>query len=158
MDIKPSITALAEALKATFTLGEGGIVTVAPGAYESTLPESLTPEVVRQVQDHNADVLAAAALALGQVAIEGFVKDKALDQVVVNFPCLADTMGGNVLRSKSYAAGGIPKEGEKRDPNATVEKFGVITMGHIVAANANRGTLKKVRSHINALAAEALNK
>lgn len=155
-EINSTVTALAAILKGRFVLGEAGIMTAEAGTFEATLPEGMTVETVKQVQDHNANLLAAAGLALGELGVEAFKKEKKLDQISVEFPAMADTISGTIQRSKEYPAGGIPKEGEKRDPNATVSKYGVLTMRYATSANVNRGTLKKVREHVNNLAAVAL--
>ncbi|MNN71096.1 hypothetical protein D3C81_1869980 [compost metagenome] len=131
---------------------------VKDGLFERTLPESLTPETVKTYQNHVGDLVAATALALGEVGIDAFKADEKLEQLSVEFGCGSDSLAGTIQRSKDYPAGGIPKEGETRDPNAVVTKYGIISMKYGVNAHANKGSLKKVRDSINERAREALAK
>ncbi|MNU48734.1 hypothetical protein D3C71_376580 [compost metagenome] len=157
-DIKKNVLDLAALVKADLTLGEAGIVEVKDGLFERTLPESLTPETVKTYQNHVGDLVAATALALGEVGIDAFKADEKLEQLSVEFGCGSDSLAGTIQRSKDYPAGGIPKEGETRDPNAVVTKYGIISMKYGVNAHANKGSLKKVRDTINERAREALAK
>lgn len=157
-DIKKNVLDLAALVKADLTLGEAGIVEVKDGLFERTLPETLTPETVKTYQNHVGDLVAATALALGEVGIDAFKADEKLEQLSVEFGCGTDSLAGTIQRSKDYPAGGIPKEGETRDPNAVVTKYGIISMKFGVNAHANKGSLKKVRDSINERAREALAK
>lgn len=155
-DVKKSVLDLAASIQSHMTLGEAGIVEVPKDLFATTLPEGLTLEAVKLVQDHTNDLVAATAEALGNLAIPAFKADEKLEQLSVEFGCGVDSLAGTIQRSKEYPAGGIPKEGEARDPNATVTKYGIVSMKYGVNAHANKGTLKKVRDGINKRAAEAL--
>lgn len=155
-DVKKSVLDLAASIQAHMTLGEAGIVEVPKDLFATTLPEGLTLEAVKLVQDHTTDLVAATAEALGNIAIPAFKADEKLEQLSVEFGCGSDSLAGTIQRSKEYPAGGIPKEGEARDPNATITKFGIVSMKYGVNAHANKGSLKKVRDSINKRAAEAL--
>lgn len=157
-DVKQSVIDLAAKLQAQMTLGEAGIVEVPKDLFAQTLPEALTLDTIKLVQDHTNDLVAATAEALGNIAISAFKADEKLEQLSVEFGCGVDSLAGTIQRSKEYPAGGIPKEGEARDPNATITKFGIVSMKYGVNAHANKGTLKKVRDGINKRAAEALAK
>lgn len=157
-DVKQSVIDLAAKLQAQMTLGEAGIVEVPKDLFAQTLPEALTLDTIKLVQDHTNDLVAATAEALGNIAIPAFKADEKLEQLSVEFGCGVDSLAGTIQRSKEYPAGGIPKEGEARDPNATITKFGIVSMKYGVNAHANKGTLKKVRDGINKRAAEALAK
>ena len=155
-DVKQSVIDLAAKLQAQMTLGEAGIVEVPKDLFAQTLPEAITLDAVKLIQDHTNDLVAATAEALGNLAIPAFKADEKLEQLSVEFGCGVDSLAGTIQRSKEYPAGGIPKEGEARDPNATVTKYGIVSMKYGVNAHANKGTLKKVRDGINKRAAEAL--
>lgn len=157
-DIKKSVLDLAAAIEAEMKIGEAGIVEVSSDLYTKLLPETLTPEIVKAYQDHTSDLVAGTAEALANIAIPAFKADANLEQLSVEFGCGSDSLAGTIQRSKEYPAGGIPKEGETRDPNATVTKFGIVSMKYGVNAHANKGSLKKVRDGINKRAAEALAK
>lgn len=157
-DIKQNILDLATVIKAGMTLGEAGIIEVKEGLADSILPEGLTTEIVKTYQNHVSDTVAATAEALGQIGIDAFKADEKLEQLSVEFGFGTDSIAGTIQRSKDYPAGGIPKEGETRDPNATVTKWGIISMKYGVNAHANKGSLKKVRDSINERAKAALAK
>lgn len=157
-DIKKNVLDLAAAIQAEMKIGEAGIVEVSSDLYNKLLPETLTPEIVKVYQDHTSDLVAGTAEALANIAIPAFQADEKLEQLSVEFGCGSDSLAGTIQRSKEYPAGGIPKEGETRDPNATVVKYGIVNMKYGVNAHANKGSLKKVREGINKRAAEALAK
>jgi hypothetical protein len=157
-DIKKNVLDLAAAIEAEMKIGEAGIVEVSSDLYNKLLPETLTPEIVKVYQDHTSDLVAGTAEALANIAIPAFKADEKLEQLSVEFGCGSDSLAGTIQRSKDYPAGGIPKEGETRDPNATVTKYGIVSMKYGVNAHANKGSLKKVRDGINKRAAEALAK
>lgn len=149
---------IAAQVKPLLTLGEGGSYTLTGDIIEAAPREGFTKETVEGFQDYASDLLSGILLAFGETSVVAFAADKKLEQVSIEVPFGNDVIAGSILRSKEYPAGGVPKEGEKRDPNATVTKWGVSTMRYGVSANANKGSLKKVREHINNLAAEALSK
>lgn len=157
-DIKKNVLDLAAAIQAEMKIGEAGIVEVTGELYNKLLPEALTPELVKVYQDHTSDLVAGTAEALANIAIPAFQADEKLEQLSVEFGCGSDSLAGTIQRSKEYPAGGIPKEGETRDPNATITKYGIVNMKYGVNAHANKGSLKKVRDGINKRAAEALAK
>lgn len=157
-DIKKNVLDLAAAIQAEMKIGEAGIVEVTSDLYTKLLPETLTPEIVKAYQDHTSDLVAGTAEALANIAIPAFKADEKLEQLSVEFGCGSDSLAGTIQRSKEYPAGGIPKEGEVRDPNATITKYGIVSMKYGVNAHANKGSLKKVRDGINKRAAEALAK
>lgn len=149
---------IAAQVKPLISLGEAGTFTVTGDLIEAVPREGYSKEAVVGFQDYASDLLSGILLAFGESSVAAFKADKKLEQVSIEVPFGNDVIAGSILRSKEYPAGGVPKEGEKRDPNAMVTKWGVSTMRYGVSANANRGSLKKVREHINAIAAEALSK
>lgn len=156
-NVKQAVQDLAAKIKPMFTLADNGVVLAEEGLYEKTLPEGITLEQLKAVQQHNTALVAATALAVGEIAVDAFKADKELTRVSTEFPVANDKIGANVLRSREYPAGGIPKEGEVRDPSAKITKYGVIEASYETASNGNKGELKKVRTQIGALAAAALS-
>jgi hypothetical protein len=148
-DIKESILALAEKLKADMVLSEDGVVTVSEDTFEKTLPEGLDMKTVKAVQDHTANLVSATGYALGQVGIGAFKKDKRLEQVSVEFAAGKDSIGGVFQRSK-----------EVRNPTdgSSATKYGILSMKMTVNAHANKGSLKKVRTALSNMALDALKK
>jgi len=151
-DVKQAVQDLAAKIKPMFTLA----VLPAADLYEKSLPEGITTDQIKAIQQHNTALVAATGLAVGELAIDAFKADKDLTRVSTEFAAVGDKISTAVIRSREYPAGGIPKEGEVRDPNAKIVKYGVIEAAYEVASNGNKGELKKVRTHIGALALAAL--
>jgi hypothetical protein len=148
-EIKSVVTDMAAQLKKNLTLGEHGIIEVAPGAFEATLEGSnLTPDIYNSVQKHNSNLVAAFSLAVGQMGLASMKKDKKLEQVSAELPVLKDTIGVSFQRSKEQQT--APGSGE------FVSKYGVTSARYVVNAAGNRGEYKKVRNHLAELAMETL--
>jgi hypothetical protein len=150
-----AVNSLADALFKDHTR-EGGIITLPKDIGDTTLPEGITVESRALHQDHPVMLVAATAEGLGRIGIEAFKADDKLEQLSVEFGYGSDSVAGTIQRSKEYPAGGIPKEGEERDPNAVITKYGIVSMKYGVNAHANKGVLKKVRDSINERAKAAL--
>jgi hypothetical protein len=150
-----TVNALADSLFSQMTR-EGSIVSLPSNIGDTTLPEGITVESRALHQEHPVNLVAATAEALGRIGIEAFKGDEKLEQLSVEFGYGADSVAGTIQRSKEYPAGGIPKEGEERDPNAVITKYGIVSMKYGVNAHANKGVLKKVRDSINERAKAAL--
>lgn len=155
-EVKQAILDLAATIKPMFTLAENGVVVASDDLYEKTLPEGVTVDQIKAIQQHNTALVAATAMAVGELSVDAFKADKDLQRVSAEFSAVGDKISATVTRSREYPAGGIPKEGEVRDPNAKITKYGVIDAGYEVVSNGNKGELKKVRAHIAALAASVL--
>lgn len=150
-----TVEALAATLVAAHTR-DGSIISLPKDIGDTTLPEGITTESRTLHQNHAVNLVAATAEALGQIGIEAFKADEKLEQLSVEFGYGTDSVAGTIQRSKEYPAGGIPKEGEERDPNAVITKYGIVSMKYGVNAHANKGVLKKVRDSINERAKAAL--
>lgn len=150
-----TVNALAATLFANMTR-DGSIVSLPKDIGDTTLPEGITVESRALHQEHPTNLVAATAEALAQIAIPAFKEDDKLEQLSVEFGYGSDSIAGTIQRSKEYPAGGIPKEGEERDPNAVITKYGIVSMKYGVNAHANKGVLKKVRDSINERAKAAL--
>lgn len=155
-EVKQAVQDLAAKIKPMLTLADNGVVLAQADLYEKSLPEGITADQIKAIQQHNTVLVAASALAVGEIAVDAFKADKELQRVTSEFSAVGDKISTAVIRSREYPAGGIPKEGEVRDPNAKIVKFGVIEAAYEVSSNGNKGDLKKVRTHISALALAAL--
>lgn len=150
IQLKPEVTALAEKLKAGITLDSTtGIGSAKEDLYDSNLPETLTPAIVKEVSDFNTTFVAAGAFAFGSLAVEAMAGNKNLERATVEIGMGGkDNLNLSIDRSKTFnnhLAGG----GE------TV-KFGIVTPGYEVVAGKNAGQLKKARLLVGELAAAAL--
>ena len=155
-DVKvPSeVLEIANAAKAKMK-ADGGMVELDKEFYAETLPEGLTMDTVKQLQKHNANVVAGVGMAFGEVSIEAMKKDKQLKETQFSTNIGKDTVGG-VFRREYEKSMGIPKDGEERK---TETAYGQLNMSYKVhGAAGSRGALKKVRDGLNAMARDALTK
>lgn len=153
VQIPQEIRSLADKLKAEFKLSSAGVVEVPADLYESTLAEAdLDLKTVKKVQDHNSNMVSATGLALGEIGMEAMKKDKKLDQVSVSFKAGKDTHSAVFQRSKEVP---VNAPGE---PRKTALKYGMLRSSVTVHGAGNKGSLKRVRTHLNAQAEKILGK
>lgn len=146
--LSDKVTDMATRLKTSFTLGDDGIVNAAADTFEKTLEGTeLTMDTVRKVQEHTANVTAGAGLALGEIAIDAMKANPELGMLSVEFSIGKDTLGSTFLRSKEVPDG----------QGGMQNKTGLLSSRYVVNAGANRGELKKVRTHLHEQAKAALS-
>lgn len=139
-EIKQDTKDLAEKVKQGLSINKEGAVTVQEGLYEKTLPDGLTIGQVKAVHDHHSNMVAASALAVGELALPIMKKNSSLERVEATIPIVGrDTMTVVTQRSKE---GRNPTNGE------TTMTWGRTTVGVDFHASGNRGELKKVRNHL----------
>ena len=71
-------------------------------AYEQTLPDGITLDIVKQVQDHQKHFVIAAAGAAGRVVIEAMAKDPKLAKGSVEFAMGRDKVTAQTMREKEF--------------------------------------------------------
>lgn len=144
-DLNANVQSLSEKLQSAMTLeSETSTFTVPEGFYEENLPEGLTMGQVSQLQSHNADVLAAVALATGEKGVKAMADDKKLDSVSTVLKIGKDSLAATLNRSVEVSDG---KGGRQ-------QKYGYLVAKHTIdASDGGKGSLKKVRGHIYELAA-----
>lgn len=146
--LNDKVTEMAARLKGSLTLTDNGIVEAAADTFEKTLEGTeLTMDTVRKVQDHTATVTAATGLALGEIAIDAMKGNQDLGMLSAEFNIGKDTLGTTFLRSKEVPDG----------QGGMQNKTGILSSRYVVNAGANRGELKKVRTHLHELAKTALS-
>lgn len=129
-----------------------GTAEVADGIWESTLPDTLTKEQVKQVKDHEANFVAAGGHAVGRLAIVAMKKNKDLNEVQATIGMHGyDKAVYSVERERQYHN---PQD-KDADP---IVKHGVLGVNFRNMAGRNAGELKKVMKEISEEAAKALNK
>jgi hypothetical protein len=125
-----------------------GVIEAAPDIYEKNLPEGVTMDMVKKIQDHDRHAVAATRLATGEIAIPFLEENPKIDQVSVEFDGGKNHFGETFHRKHEVADG----------------KGGVdITYGHSVSyfeasADSSKTALKAVSVHLNKMAAKALGK
>jgi hypothetical protein len=141
-EIKATTRALADSLKAAMTMGENGVATTANDWYENNLPEGLTMDLRKQFQNHDSAVMAAQAVAVGEMGIPLMKENTTLTQVSASLAVGGDTISTDVLREYQHGKNTIT--------------------GHVIssythnAAGVNRGELSAAVKHVRSLADEAL--
>lgn len=73
-------------------------------AYDASLPEGLTPAIVKSVARHNADFVKAAHVAVGETAASIFKKDKSAEKVTAHlgYNAPSDSLNFTVERTRVY--------------------------------------------------------
>lgn len=150
--LKNEVIELANKLQADMSIdNDTGAGVENTDLYNKNLPETLTPEVVKEVSDYNTTFIAAGAYAFGQLSVSAMSDNKKLTETNIEIKMGdKDSVSYNVLRSKEFnnSLGG----GEK------VLKHGVVTASYDVRSGKNGGQLKQARSIIGEMAAAALAK
>ena len=149
-DIKQNISDLANTLKQSFTLGEGGVLTASEDFVTKALPEGLTVDNVQAVSNFLTNLTAAGQLAVGELAIDAMKADKALEYVSTTPVKLCDGLGIEWDFKRSHM---VPN-GDRENPGR-VEAFGRSSATISLKAVHNAGQYKLVRKHLSALATEA---
>lgn len=145
IEISDAVKAIAEAAKKSMTIAEGGIVEVPKDFYESLLPEGVSLKDVQKVQQANSTIIAGVGLALGDVGLAAFKKDKKLEQLSVSVNAGKDKLEVGLSRSRTSRN---PTDGSE------IVKHGVLSANWRVAAAGNRGDFKKVRDNVAERAAK----
>lgn len=141
--INEAVQNLSQKLKEDYKLGDSGVVEVPVDIFEKTLEGTdLTMEIIEQYHNHRDNVLAASGLALGEVGIDAFKANKDLAQVSVEIPVGKDTIGSTFAQSKQVPDG----QGGQQT------KYGVLSSRYQANGAANKGELKKVRTHLSEMA------
>ncbi len=149
--VKPEVVVMAEAIKADMKLdAKTGNVEVRKDLYESLLPEGLDKKTVQLVQDHNTLFVAAAGLALGEVAIPAMKKNKDLDRATVSIAATGkDAFNLNFDRSRQ-----VPDRNAEGGAG-TRTKYGSLGAEFAFYGSKSRGQMNKIKEHLGAKAADA---
>lgn len=141
-EIKATTRTLADSLKAAMTMGDNGVAVTAPDWYEKNLPEGLTIEQRKQFQNHDSAVMAAQAVALGELGLPVMQNNTALSQISTSLSVGSDTIATDIVREYQHG---------KQTIN-----------GHVIssytanAAGTNRGELAAAVKHVRAMADDLL--
>lgn len=150
-EIKAEIVQLADKIKKEITIdGSTGVATVPKELYANTLPDGLTVDTIKQLQDHNSQFAAASYMALGEASIPVMKKHKDLDRSTLDIP----TVG------KDHFSLTFDRSGEVRAPGGGDPKtvYGTGRVAFNMYGTKNRGELSKVRDMLSEKAAAALGK
>lgn len=137
--IPENVENISKILKAEMTIGDNGVGTLTPDAFEKTLEGTdLDLEYFVKTQNHRDNVVAALGLATGELALDAFKKDDKLQQVSFELNVHKDKLNSAFNRTKQVPDG---QGGMKTSYGSLSSK---------VQANgaANKGHLKKVKAHL----------
>lgn len=104
---------LADAIKKTLKVEGPQIVeTESHQAYNSNLPEGITPETVKEISKYNQQYLKASTLAVGEVAADAFQKDRELKELsaTVGFNAPNDNYHFSIERQREFP---IPRRSDE---------------------------------------------
>jgi hypothetical protein len=150
-EIKKEVLDLSEKIGKGLSL-DGNVVTASDGLYESLLPEGVSMDLLERVQAHDTEVLAATALAVGQLGNKAMKKDETLNKISLVMPTVGkDTFGFAYDRSRQVrdAAPGTEGAGMKT-------KYGIMSISVDKYGAGNRGEVGAVKTFLSAEAAEML--
>lgn len=148
--IKTDVTDLASKLASSFSIDKAsGKAEVTGDPFKEHMPEGLTEEAVKQVDDYRYTFVAATGKAVGEAAIAAMAKNKKLESVEGTF-----NIGGKsevthqILQSKPVFNPSTKETGTKYGAMTTVVKTSL--------DNQKTGQIGAVRASIGELAVEKL--
>lgn len=130
--------------------------------FKQNLPDGVTQEMVKKVNNYTSDFVTATTVAAGELSIQALKENDDLDTVTTKVA----TMNRNVVmtsvkRGRVYNDYGNPKEVIKNDKGEIVEtipsegvKIGFVKTGYRSSFDRNSGNLKLARNLISQLAEE----
>lgn len=101
-EINKTTRALADSMKAAMTMGDNGVAVVAQDWYEKNLPETVTMDHVKTIQNHNSAVMAAQPIALAEVGLPIMKENTALSQISASVAAGADTIATDIVRDYQH--------------------------------------------------------
>jgi hypothetical protein len=151
--ISPEVESMAKVIEKHIEIdSKTGNGTEKESVFEKTLPDDLSIETVKKVNDHNSNFIAAGAYAFGQMAIKAMSKNASLEEADLKLKMAGrDHVEYHMNRQKTYA-NHLTGNGE------SVVKYGVLTTEYQVSGGRNSGQLKHVRDELAEIAQKALNK
>lgn len=142
-DIKTPVLEMTAKIKPLLTV-EGGVTATPKDLFVSTLPEGLTLDTVKAVDQHRTTFNAGYMNAVGQLAHEALTADKSLDKVTAKVELNKDVLQVAVLREETRP--------DPQKPGKTVTRVGVIKPNYkAYAGRADVGQAAAVRVSVRNL-------
>lgn len=145
IQIPAPVRGFADAIKPQLRV-EGGKIPIPTEAFEQSLPEGISIQTVKTVQNHLQNFSRGLDVAIGEVSIEHMAQNPEVDTVYVKTKLGADTYSAAVDRTRNVPAG--VGAGRK-------DVWGHLTSG---LQPAGGSTKKAVVSHLQMMGANMLNK
>lgn len=145
VQLPEAVRTIADTLKPQLTV-EGGKVQIPQEAFEKSLPEGISLQTVKTVQNHVQNYSRGLDVAIGETAIDYMVQNADVDTIYAKTKLGTDVYSAAVDRTRNLPAG--VGAGRK-------DVFGHITSGLQAAGGS---TKKAVVSHLQMMGANMLNK
>lgn len=137
--ISEAVHTLAKVFTGYMKADKDGAVVVSDNMVEDNLPEDLSVAIIRRVQKHRAEVVAAAALALSEVGLPVLKKNKDVEKAHTNFKIVGDKVELAIDREREIGD----------DKGGKVQKAGYLSLSYTATGATNAGEFAKVRKHIS---------
>lgn len=149
-ETKDQINSLATVLGEQMVIKDGA-ATIAADAYVKSLPEGITIDTVKAVQEHNSVFFPAVTKAFGHKAIAAMKKDKKLESLDLSVPMVGDDKF-DVTFKKSY-------DFTNTQTKETSTAYGGLSASLTVqAARHNRGAMGSIKQELKEAALAAFGK
>lgn len=126
---------------------ESGVISAE--LYAQLLPEGLTMDLAKQLQDHHSVLYPALAHAVGTTVTPLMAEHAELKKVVVEMKAVGkDNIVVNFDRERTFA---------DNTTKGTITKAGQVNIAHNTYGTKNRGEVTKVKGFLTALAFESLS-
>lgn len=147
--ITPEVRAFADEIKKHIKIEDGKPV-VSADAYAQTLPEGMSLEQIKLVNEHNAKFYPAATLASGEVAHGHMVKHKDVERLDFEFPMVdRDNWSVSHMRTRESV--------NPRQPDEKITTYGAYSAKlNTYATKASRGQMSAVGDELSSKLFEAL--
>ena len=149
-ETKNQIDALAADLKSQIEIKEGA-ATIAADAYVKSLPDGLTLDTVKKLQEHNAVFYPAVTKAFGESAIEAMKADEKIEVLDLAVPMVGDD-AFNVNFKRSY------EHMDMATKEMKTSYGGLSASLTVQAARHNRGAMSAIKNDLKAAALAAFAK
>ena len=150
-DVPEDIKALSKLISKELKISDTGVAELPKDTFEKTLPKDLTMEMVKKVQSHTTNAVAALALATGEAGFAHLRKHKGLNEVSSEMAIGHDKTSVQYSCEKTVMSPALHgREASK------IVKHGQIRVSYEArAAGKNRGALKKICAYLSDQAAAA---
>jgi hypothetical protein len=118
---------------------DAGVAIIAKDLFEKTLPEGLTMESVKAVQDHILNFSDGGTLALGEAGIEHLKAHPDLAFVTMKVKLGRDQLSGSFTRTANY---------RNVSTGAPIVKFGVSDTKLVIGKNSKRKDHRLVTDYL----------
>lgn len=135
-----------EVIKGQVTMGDNGVLNPSDEWLDKALEGSdVTRDMIEKVQTKRDEIIAGAGLAVGEIGVAEFKKNKDLNQVSSELKFGKDTIGAVLHRTRNLPDG----------DGGMKEKKGVLSMSYKANGQiGSKGQLKKVKQTIAEMAAD----